>query len=69
MATSFREWLEQHTSRDDNVGRFARDVVADASAPTGASMHVWQAHLEKRGAGPGATQAFRHAWNEFTLKR
>jgi uncharacterized protein YozE (UPF0346 family) len=69
MSISFRKWLETHTSRDDNVGRFARDVVRDTSAPEGASVHIWQAHLKDRGAGPGALQAFRDAWKEFERRR
>jgi hypothetical protein len=69
MTTSFREWLEAETSREDDIGRFARDVTVDTEAPQGDSRLVWEAHLKERGAGPGATLAFRDAWAQYTGER
>jgi uncharacterized protein YozE (UPF0346 family) len=68
MTHSFRQWLVTQISREDDVGRFARDVARDSTAPEGVSVHLWQAHLNERGAGPGATQAFRDAWSVFMRK-
>jgi hypothetical protein len=65
MTTSFLNWLDTQASREDNIGRFARDVAADAEAPSGNSMDAWQAHLKECGAGQGATQALHDAWAEF----
>jgi hypothetical protein len=39
MVSSFKGWLESHTTRNINVGRFARDVARDATSPPGVSMH------------------------------
>jgi uncharacterized protein YozE (UPF0346 family) len=65
MSSSFKNWLETQTERDDDLGRFARDVAQDSAAPGGVSMHVWLDHLQRNSAGPGATQAFHDAWSEY----
>jgi hypothetical protein len=65
MNTSFLSWIQSQSERNDSVGRFARDVVADAEAPKGSSKGDWLYHLAIRKAGPGATAACHQAWAEY----
>jgi hypothetical protein len=65
MNTSFLSWIQSQSGRQDSIGRFARDVIADSEAPIGSSKGDWLYHLAIRKAGPGATAACHQAWAEY----
>jgi len=65
MNASFLSWIHQQSERQDNIGRLARDVIADPEAPQSSSKGDWLYHLSIRKAGLGATAAMHQAWAEY----
>ena len=67
---TFTNWLKQQKHRQDIVGDLARDAVEDETGPKGnAGYHVWERHLESKGAVQGALDALAEAWREFKGER
>jgi uncharacterized protein YozE (UPF0346 family) len=64
---TFAEWLAAQAGRNDVVGDFARDAVADRNAPTGGANHEeWRRYLK---GAPDALCALDEAWREYQARK
>lgn len=68
LITTFPEWLRDQRLRDDVVGDFARDAIADShgSKPGDrAGERDWRQYLSMRNVHSGVRQAMKQAWAEY----
>jgi uncharacterized protein YozE (UPF0346 family) len=66
MKTTFFNYLTKQTKRNDPIGDFARDWIADKSHPySPRSLKTITDHLESMNACDGALAAASTAWNEW----
>lgn len=66
---TFNKWCKQQLKREDAVGDFARDFLADKCGrrlqrPMKIMYHLAEVH----NAIPGARYAFTTAWGEYHLE-
>lgn len=65
---TFYAWLKTQNFRNDPVGDFAKDAIADSSFPKKTnSFETLRKYLRKRNACLGAFEAQQRAWTEFQL--
>ena len=61
----FMTWLEQQEQRQDNVGRFARDVAVDPAAPKSCRIATWRRYLKTMWADDWAVEGCDGAFAEY----
>lgn len=65
---TFLQWLRSQTNRNDRVGDFASDAVADrGDKPKGKHVRLsdWDNYMTSSGASDAARFALRRAWQEY----
>lgn len=62
---TFYGWLREQIKRNDPVGDFARDALADSSKPNAQTEKAWILYLEKRNAGIEVIDAMQKAFKEY----
>jgi len=66
---TFSRWLVEQNERHDNVGAFARFVMADDGAPIGAFRErAWNRYLVSVSAPLPVREGVSAAFNEFASK-
>ena len=66
---TFSKWLVEQNERYDNVGEFARFVMADDDAPIGAFRErAWNRYLVRVSAPLPVREGVAAAFNEFASK-
>ena len=68
---TFRKFLRSQRKRQDRVGDFARDALADEDAPVhGGNRKRWSYYLmDDVGVPPKVHDAFLAAWAEYEIAK